>query len=461
MLSAALAVAATAQTLPGPHLERVTRNAAGTTIVWGDPGADRAYTVQTWNGRGAPFWLTPRAPFPWPLAERQWLDPTAGFDGQRFYRIVAVSKCQRGTLLSSEPLASYTAWQINFLLLVAGIPLTVSYDVEVYKLVYETIDPFGARTTASGGLAVPKGAANRWPLLSYQHGTVARKDEAPSSTDAGEQWLGVVVAACGYLAAMPDYLGLGESPGLHPYHHAASEATAAVDMLRATRAFCQSRRIGLNGQVFLVGYSQGGHATMALHRELEEYHADEFTITASAPMAGAYDLSGVTAEDALSGRPVPNPYYFALLLASYQSVYRLAPSLADMLAPPYDQLLPPLLDGQHSGSEINSVMPKDIARLLRPSFLANLRSNPEAPLRLALRDNDLYRWTPRAPMRLYHCAADGDVIFANSQVALDNFHARGATQVSLYDPNPSADHGGCVEPGVLMVKHWFDSLRHE
>ena len=36
---------------------------------------------------------------------------------------------------------------------------------------------------------------------------------------------------------MPDYLGMGESPGLHPYVHGESEATATLDMIRAAREF--------------------------------------------------------------------------------------------------------------------------------------------------------------------------------------------------------------------------------
>lgn len=457
--SLAAVVVATGQTPSRPHLDSVIRHRTGATLAWSDPVPDRAYTVQAWNGDGAPFWLTPRAPVPWPATEHQWTDITASESAKRFYRVLAVTRADRGRLMNSVALGSYTAFQINIALSLAGIPLTASHDVEVYKLVYETIDPFGSRTIASGALAVPKGSEPGWPLLSYQHGTVAKKNEAPSATSTGEQWLGVVLAACGYVSALPDYLGLGDSPGLHPYHHAASEATAAVDMLRAARAFCASSKIPLNNQLFLIGYSQGGHATMALHRELEEYHSDEFTVTASAPMAGAYDLSGVTAEDALSGRAMPNPYYFALLFAAYQSVYHYAPDLADILAPPYDKLLPPLLDGNHSSSEINAVMPKDITKALRADYLADLRSNPANPLRLALRDNDLYRWTPAAPMRLYHCAADADVVFANSQVAFASFRSRGAMQVSLIDPNPSAGHGDCTVPGMLMVKQWFDSLK--
>jgi hypothetical protein len=66
--------------------------------------------------------------------------------------------------------------------------------------------------------------------------------------------------------------------------------------------------VGLDGRLFLIGYSQGGHATAAAHRELEARHANEFTVTAAAPMAGALDLSGTALDDALQpgcGRECP------------------------------------------------------------------------------------------------------------------------------------------------------------
>ena len=36
---------------------------------------------------------------------------------------------------------------------------------------------------------------------------------------------------------------------------------------------------------------------------------------------------------------------------------------------------------------------------------------------------------------------------------------RGASQVQLIDPMPTADHGGCVLPSLLNAKAWFDTLR--
>jgi hypothetical protein len=198
---------------------------------------------------------------------------------------------------------------------------------------------------------------------------------------------------------------------------------------------------------------------MALLREIEQYHLAEFPVTAAATMAGAYDLSGVTTDDFLSDRPKPNPYYFALLLAAYQEVYRLAPTLADLLTPPYDNTLPPLLDGQHSGSEINAAMPAQPTGVLDPEFLAAFRANPNHPLRQALRDNDLIHWRPQSPLRLYQCDKDADVVPANAEVALASFHAAGAVHVQLINPALGADHGDCSEPSLVAAKTWFDSLR--
>ena len=118
-----------------------------------------------------------------------------------------------------------------------------------------------------------------------------------------------------------------------------------------------------------------------------------------------------------------------------------------------------VLDTGAASTVINAAMPGDPVQILKPEVLAAFRNNPRHPLRLALQDNDLYRWLPQTPMRLYHCQADQDVIIANSQVALASFQALGDTQVQLIDPVPTANHTGCSQPSLLRAKAWFDSLR--
>jgi hypothetical protein len=109
-----------------------------------------------------------------------------------------------------------------------------NYDVELYKVDYNTIDPLGNPTLASGLIEVPKDSTKLFPLFSWQHGTTLKKTDAPSNFNEDAK-VGLTFATDGYIVACPDYLGLGDGPKLHPYMHAKSEATAVIDMLRATR----------------------------------------------------------------------------------------------------------------------------------------------------------------------------------------------------------------------------------
>ena len=432
----------------------------GWSLSWGALGTSNAYSVQYQDTLQDGIWRLPTAAPPYPLATNWWTDST-GTNLSRYYRVVAVPAAERGKILYSNTYTVVSTQLLSLIFSRAGASITPKYNVRPYKLVYETIDPLGARTRASGALLLPDGLVEPLAMVSYQHGTETQTNLAPSSMNwiSSEIAVAAAFATSGYAAVAPDYLGLGDSPGLQPYCHARSEATACIDMLRAARTFCGEIGVVLTNKLFLCGYSQGGHATMALLRELETYYTNEFEVTACAPMAGPYDMSGVTTSNFLAGVVQPNPYYFLYLLGAYESVYQFAPSLAGILAPPYDTTLPLLLNGNTSGSVIDAAMPGDPAQIVKPEFLAAFRANPRHPLRLALEDNDVYYWKPRTPMRLYHCAADQDVIIANSQVALATFQSLGATQVQLIDPIPNTNHVGCSLPSLTEAKAWFDSMR--
>jgi pimeloyl-ACP methyl ester carboxylesterase len=458
----AAARSASAQTTNAPTIGPLEKLPNGWALSWQPSLTGKAYTVQFQDTLHDGLWRIPASPIPYPTATNLWADPSAT-NATRFYRVVAVPATERGTILSSSLVPTVSTNYLKLLFNYGSVPITPQYNVRLYKIVYQTIGPLGEPAEASGALLLPENLNEPLPLVSYQHGTVTQTNLAPSSMDLvhSEVNVGAAFATTGYAAVTPDYLGLGASPGLHPYCHARSEATACIDMLRAARTFCATNGVVLTNRLFLCGYSEGGHATMALLRELEAYYTNEFTVTACAPMAGPYDLSGVTTTNFLSGVAQPNPYYFLYLLGAYQEVYQFAPSLASILASPYDTTLPPLLNGNIPGSQINTNMPPDgnPVEILKPEYLAAFIANPRHPLRLALQDNDVYYWIPRTPLRLYHCLADQDVIIANSQVALATFRSLGATQVELIDPVPSADHGGCTIPSLAGAKAWFDSLR--
>jgi len=436
------------------------KSATGLTLQWTDPMPNRAYIVQTRDSLNQGLWFATPHSASWPITTNQFLDTRTNVT-QRFFRVVAAPKATRGLLLSSAQLGTYDTSSLSSIFAYFSNPVIPQHAVTVHKIVYETVGPWGGKVQASGLIVVPQTSGPAWPLVSYQHGTMTLKSDAPSAAPLGEGVLGLVFASTGYAAVLPDYLGLGDSSDTQFYLHARTTATTGVDLLRAARTFCANQGIPLNGKVFLCGFSQGGHATLAMLREMEAFHASEFTVTAAAPMAGAYDLSGEATADFLSGRP-NSGVFFSLLLASYQAIYRLAPSWTDLLQSPYDTNIPPRLNGQSSFQEIESVLPASGALdALQPQYLAAFRNQPDHPLRLALRDNDVIGWKPLAPIRLYHCHADEVVLFTNSVVAMNSFKSNGATQVQLIDPDPNTpyDHSEGFWPCMVLAKTWFDTLK--
>jgi hypothetical protein len=365
-------------------------------------------------------------------------------------------------LISYDLIGEFTPSQIDSIYFANGIPsfvLPSTYTVAVYKVVYNTLDADSVPTIASGAFFIPVNPPCKVPLASYQHGTVLNKEEVPSSFAGGEVIIGLSMATDGYAVCMPDYLGLGDSPGLHPYVHAETEARAVADLLVSSLTICDQLSVARNEQLFLLGYSQGGHATMAAYQMIQEHYGSYFTVTACAPMSGPYDLSGVQAGIISSGGTYPNPGYLPYLLFAYNSVYHLYDSVSQYIAAPYDSLLPPLFDGTHEMDEVNAVMPAMPSEIIVPAVLDSFNTDPDYKLHKVLEENDTYFWVPQHPMRMYYCEGDQDVNYMNAVLAYDSFIAFGASGISLQSSGASFDHVSCALPSLLNAKFWLDSLR--
>lgn len=369
----------------------------------------------------------------------------------------------RGAVISATEVESWTLPEVDSIIQTLGggasTFIVPAFGVTVYKLLYQTTDPFGRIILASGAFAVPTGdTLGAMPLVSYQHGTESADFNVPSQRN-GEVLVGIVMASTGYLCAMPDYLGLGEGPGPHYYIHAKSEATAVIDMLRSCRDLAPALGKEWDGRLFLFGYSQGGHATMAAHREIQQAYGDEFVVTASAPMAGPYDCSGVQEQVITSFNPYPTPGYLPYILFSYNAIYGIVPDVIALLKPPYDSLLPPMFDGTYSIGEINQVSHEIPRMMVKDSVMAAYEADPDHPLKLALRDNDLYDWVPLTPVKMFYCSSDDQVNYQNTIVAYNHFIAAGATSVSIYETASNLNHGDCALPTLLLGKLYLDSLK--
>ncbi|MBA4407782.1 hypothetical protein C0389_10940 [bacterium] len=363
----------------------------------------------------------------------------------------------RGDIVSTSFLARYTTQDLKILLLfVAGnqqINVTLKHDVDAYKIVYRTLDPKGNVTIASGALFIPKGKDNP-PLVSLQHGTQTNRNVVASVSPLNSID-GLTAAALGYYTLIPDYLGLGESTILHPYHHAKSSADCVIDLIRAGRKFARRSSIKLNGQVFLAGYSEGGYVTLAAHKEIEKYYSSEIKIAACAPMAGAYDLN-LTAKTILQKQTYNQPSYLSFFVVAYNEIYGWN-KLSEAFNSPYSEKMLSLFDGTKSTSEINAQLTTNIVQLFKQNFLNVYLNGTEFDLTAAFTNNSLLNWTPSAPLRFYHGSADEYVPYENSTNARDYFKSVGAS-VELITI-PGGTHTSAVLPSIIDAIDWFETIR--
>ncbi|MFM1876880.1 MAG: hypothetical protein RL266_2617 [Bacteroidota bacterium] len=368
----------------------------------------------------------------------------------------------QGTVVEDTVVLYLEHDDIDSIIVLNGLPsglLPIDYDVSVHRVVYETPDVDGSTTTASGLVMIPKvDTSCAMPMMAYLHGTKIKKTQTFYYLQ--DEWqLGVIAATSGYAMVMPDYLGLGNSPGIHPYQHAESQATASIDIMRVCRTICQQEGLGLNGQLFIMGYSQGGHATMGTHRMIQEELNGEFTVTASAPGAGAYDLSDTQLDMVASFDPYSVPGYLPYLIQSYQHVYgNLYDSIQQIFVPPYDQTLPPLLQGNHDMWVVDQAMPPVPRDIIQPAYADAFFSDTTHPAYLALKANDVYEWIPEAPVMFNYCRSDEQVSYLNTIVASEFMTAAGAQNIQVVERDTVISHFECAQPSIFLSKLWFDGM---
>ncbi|MBK9013834.1 MAG: T9SS type A sorting domain-containing protein [Saprospiraceae bacterium] len=365
------------------------------------------------------------------------------------------------TLLTSQYLGKKTKQELTL----QYFFFPISNGVNYYKITYETPDAQGNTSIASALMAVPDDTTKIYPLLCYQHGTSSSKTDVPSNLNA-ESALPILFAGLGFVSVTPDYLGLGDSPGFHPYVHAATEASAGADALRAIKDFALEEGICYENRVFLTGYSQGGHSSAALHRDLDQ--GDEFDVVAAAHLSGPYSISVVMRELLFSDEPYNRPAYLINTMFSYQYVYgNLFSDMTEAVKPAYVDKCNQFFNNQISLTELNDFLVAELtaaegapiaSRIFNDDFRAAVEADPNHPVNLALADNDVYDWVPTAPTRLFYCAGDDQVPFENSVVAEAGFMANGAANIDAVNLG-NFDHVGCVTPAVFNTINLFTPIQ--
>jgi pimeloyl-ACP methyl ester carboxylesterase len=320
------------------------------------------------------------------------------------------------------------------------------YNVDIYRVVYPTT--YKGETVQASGLIVLPNTTESIGMVSFQHGTISLHSDAPSEVSVSHysRFLYAGLASPGFIGVVPDFLGFGESDELlHPYYVEDVSATTVVDFLKAAKDFAADKNINFNGELSLAGYSEGGYVTMASHKYIEQNGLEGFTLQASYPAAGGFDVKAMQ-EYLFSQDVYDQPFYIAYVAMSYRTTYDWTQPLTDFFNEPYASNISPLFNGMNSPSQINTALTTNIVDLLNADLIANIDTDSDyAYIRDAFIENSLTDWAPQIEMHIYQGTADETVPSENSQATYEQLVSNGASGLTLHLME-GADHSGGLEP---------------
>lgn len=337
--------------------------------------------------------------------------------------------------------------------------LPTEHGIDLFRLAYRTTTHDGRAVTASGLISLPRHAPRVRGVVSWQHGTASLRTAAPSSKDIFNGLLpAAVFAGHSYVLLAPDYLGYGVSEELHDYYLRANMAAVVRDFLSAARQVLAHNGFRDPLPLFLAGFSEGGHATLATQQILEWHPIEGFVLTGSAPIAAAIDLADLGLTRALQGGSKFCSLYIAWLAKTYAKAY--AEPLSSVLDQRWEPLAQQLFDGAHDRDSTVAALPAQPRELLNPVFLeAREKGGPHWFLN-RLRENSILDWAaPATPVRCYFGNSDNDVGPEQAHLLQRLVQVAGGdiTTVCVGD----VGHEETIELAAPMVRDWFDEISRQ
>lgn len=316
------------------------------------------------------------------------------------------------------------------------------FGYKAYKIPYTTRDEEGNEVQVSGLFVIPPVLHNQvvplggLSMVADDHGTIFANKEAPSvvgdMSGAPDGSAIILTSLGGFATLQPDYIGFGDSNDhYHPFVLKDSLANATVDFIKQVKIFASDNNITLNDQLFLTGYSEGGYASMATLKKIEEEKLTDLTVTMAAPMSGPYALKAM-ADGVLSQPKLGVPSFMANVGYAYANAN--AKDLTSVINEPYASKLPTLFDGSKTRVEIDpflTTITTGVDGLFNPSLISDYFKSETNWFREAVTENSLHAWVPSTSVKLVHCQGDEVIPFAISQLTGATMTELGAEDVSV------------------------------
>lgn len=208
------------------------------------------------------------------------------------------------------------------------------------------------------------------PIVILNHPTDTLRKNSPSfHVNEHDGWLdgtgskivALWLAYMGFTVILPDYPGMGDNYEVHPYCLASLGKSDAgmLDAVRQIKGFKES------GNIYLLGYSEGGYVTLAAAKYMRNFPA-KYMIKGVASLAGPHDLQGTMRNLMLSAdQTYPTPYFLPYTIEGYSGGYpdviefkfdKAVVSTPVIENKPFYERLTALLTGNDTGVVISNLM---------------------------------------------------------------------------------------------------------
>ncbi len=355
-----------------------------------------------------------------------------------------VSEPVGGRLTKITPVGSLSATQVNYqsrYIYYDGALQPARFGVRQFNITYTSVDARnGRQISVTGRLYLPQNASKR-PLIAFGPGTTGVGPQCAPTLErlSHKNWgsydsVLTFYAGQGYAVAMTDYASRTGAGVISPYFVGESEGRVMLDLVRAAQKFRfepEFRGPAVGKEIFLSGYSQGGHAALWAEK-LQPKYAPEIKTAGILLFAPATDMLKTFYDSAAGATTNWLPPY---LFAAYEDYYGVSTPARAIFTPKYS----PTVERDARKYCINDVepfassgieyfgTPGTLGKLYTPAFLQGMKSKDlsgAAPNLAKLMVNNLAGEPVDVPVLLISGRKD-QVILKSAQTELAHRICRG------------------------------------
>ena len=298
---------------------------------------------------------------------------------------------------------------------------TVHYaneGITAYNIVYQSVDPYGQPEKLSAAIVlsddIVQSKQARGYLL-YNHVSIFRADQCPTR---GGLDIEKKMVPSGLIIVSADTYGFGTTVEKNQaYCMTDANGQASIDALLAARKLLEWKGYTWDDNLFVCGYSQGGHTAMSVLKVATEKYPD-VDITYTFAGGGPYDIPA-TYHDMVAADIAGQPSTVVSVLLTYNQYYDLGIPRSEMfLEPLLSHIDEWILSKRYTRPQLDSLIGDLTVSQFATATIMDLESEPSRRIMEVLDRNNLCKgWTPHSDehIMLFHNTSDITVPPSNTE----------------------------------------------